>query len=354
MENIFLELLKRSQNIKAKYSERINSIDQEIEKLLIDLQKVEQKHKKKRKHNKEEDEKSKKEINELKETLSSIEKQCEESSSESYNSSDSSSSSSSSSESSSSSSDSSDSTTTSSSSYSSRSVSRASRSTSSGSRLSLIEDHNAQKINNCNAIVATGQNQDHEESSSTQKEKNTSKTQNLSSTTPENYIPTPRANGLFEYLFYKFKRNPIKEHLIEISGNSFDEYEQNLLQNVIDPKWNQNHWLSKNVANSSITIKFNHFMVKAYKYRIRVGCTNGLGRFNSWEIEGITKEKQKIILDKVENCSEITRNHSEAEFPIHNDSFICSIRIMMRGKNTDNNYKMRFRNFELFGDIITE
>ena len=92
-------------------------------------------------------------------------------------------------------------------------------------------------------------------------------------------------------------------------------------------------------------------MVKVKKYRIRVGCSNGLGRFSSWEIEGTTKDNKKITLDKVLNCADITQDHPEATISIENDSFIRSLKIMMRGKNTDNNYKMRFRNIEIFGEV---
>lgn len=162
---------------------------------------------------------------------------------------------------------------------------------------------------------------------------------------------TPEENGVFEYLYDKYQKSPIDAGLIEITGNSFDLYEQNLLPSLVNSKWDGNHWLSENVSNSYVTINFINFSVKIDKYRLRVGCSNGLGRFVSWDFEGVTNDNKKVLLDKVADCQEITHEHPEIEKEIQNDSFIRSIKVMMRGKSTDRNYKMRFRNIEIFGEV---
>lgn len=183
------------------------------------------------------------------------------------------------------------------------------------------------------------------------KARNLSESDKKQSDVPVEQPITPETTGVFAYLFDKYKQNPLSAGLVEITGNSFDVYEQNLLPSLVDEHWDGNHWLSENVSNSYVTINFINFTVKIDKYRLRVGCSNGLGRFVSWDFEGVTKDNKKVLLDKVVDCAEITREHPEIEIPIQNDTYIRSIKVMMRGKSTDRNYKMRFRNIEIFGEI---
>lgn len=342
MENPIFLLFKRTQNLQAKYCEQILDLNQEIEKLQKDLLKAQQSYNKKRKRNKEQDSQSKEEYEELQQMYANIEKLCDESNSNSFSSSSSSSSSS-------------DSSSSSSNSTSSNYSISSCRSTSSGSRLSSNIDISENNISCSTKTIEYEEEENYITNSSTDgkniKKKDNSNTHpNLLMNSPRN-PPIPEINGVFEYLFYKFNKNPIDLNLIQISGNSFDEYEHELLPNIVDPRWKHNHWMSENTANSSITINFLGFSIKINKYRIRVGCSNGLGRFNSWDLEATTKDKKKVILDKVLNSSQVSQNNPEITVSIQNDLFVNSIKIMMRGKNTDNNYKMRFRNIEIFGKI---
>lgn len=44
-------------------------------------------------------------------------------------------------------------------------------------------------------------------------------------------------NGIFKYLFYKYKNNPSKNGIININRNSLDSSFNNKLRNIIDANW---------------------------------------------------------------------------------------------------------------------
>ena len=140
--------------------------------------------------------------------------------------------------------------------------------------------------------------------------------------------------------------------MISIEGNSDNPGYETVLPEIINSKWEGTHWCSKMAENSYIKIDFKEFLVKIDKYHLKVGNSFGSYRFNSWTLMGITKDNKEIILHEVNNSSEITKSHPETTVSIHNDSFVNSIRLIMRGKNSENCFYMCMFNIELYGSIL--
>ncbi|KAK8886899.1 hypothetical protein M9Y10_037932 [Tritrichomonas musculus] len=159
-------------------------------------------------------------------------------------------------------------------------------------------------------------------------------------------------HGIFHYFFETYNENPVKQGLISIEGNSDNPGYETVLPEIINSKWEGTHWCSKMAENSYIKIDFKEFLVKIDKYHLKVGNSFGSYRFNSWTLMGITKDNKEIILHEVNNSSEITKSHPETTVSIHNDSFVNSIRLIMRGKNSENCFYMCMFNIELYGSIL--
>lgn len=157
-------------------------------------------------------------------------------------------------------------------------------------------------------------------------------------------------NGIFQFLFDTYKSNPALSGLIEISGNSSNNPNQRRLSSIIDSNWDSD-WMSKNEPNSFIKIDFKKMLVRVKKYRISVGLSGGGSIFTSWILKAVTEKNQEIILDEVKNTNEITKKEPQSSFVVHNDSFIRSIQLIMKGKSCDGDHYMLVRNIELFGDI---
>lgn len=61
------------------------------------------------------------------------------------------------------------------------------------------------------------------------------------------------------------------------------------------------------------------------------------------------KDNQEIVIDEVQNSSEINKSHPEITKSVHNESYFKTIKLIKKGRGTDGNYWMCFRNIELFG-----
>lgn len=164
----------------------------------------------------------------------------------------------------------------------------------------------------------------------------------------QNIIECP--DGIFQYLFDKYKSNPVDYGVIEISGNSIGFKNQLILRKIIDlnfEKW----WQSNYEKNSFIRINFKNSKVKIIKYRLRIGSISGKHLFTSWILKGFMEDNQEVILDEVNESTEITESNSEITKLITNNDppFVYSINLIMKGKSSDNDSSMRLRNIELFG-----
>lgn len=157
-------------------------------------------------------------------------------------------------------------------------------------------------------------------------------------------------NGIFKYLYDKYKSSPIEKGIIEIDGNSNNADETQRLPKIIDSKYAGSYWYSEDIENSYIKIKFQNSSVLLSKYWIRAGLnafTDGF--FTSWIVKGINEENQEVILDEVNETKEITPIHPEITRDIQSTQFFKSVEFIMVGKNKSNCYKFRVRNIELFG-----
>lgn len=171
------------------------------------------------------------------------------------------------------------------------------------------------------------------------------------------FIPTKIIeceNGLFKYLFDKYKANPINIGIVNIKGNSSCFKKHSLLPKLIDTAWTNNSWSSQKVENSYIKIDFINSFMKINKYHLCVGWTDGSYIFTSWILKGITENYQEIILDEVDNSTEITQNHPEIikliKYP--EDVYVRSVHLIMKGKNSEKNFAMSMRNIEFYGSLI--
>ncbi|KAK8838188.1 hypothetical protein M9Y10_035606 [Tritrichomonas musculus] len=317
MENQFQELENKIQNLEAKYCDQIQVLEQELEGFRSNVKDAETTHNEERKRHKAEQSKSRKELREILKRLDRLEKYLR---------------------------------TTPSDQISLEKLHEESNSAAPAS--DSEEEYNDQDYGEDTEPSEVEHKSQKKKARSIQQDiaDGDHKSAHSLAVSTKSHL-TPEEDGVFEFLYDKYEKNPVDAGVVEINGNSFDVYEKRLLNSIVDSKWDGNHWLSQNVSNSYVKIDFIDFSVKIKKYRLRVGCSNGLGRFVSWDLEGFTKDDKKIVLDKVLDCAEITQEHPEVTISIENDVYVRSIRIMMRGKSSDRNYKMRFRNIELFGDI---
>lgn len=188
------------------------------------------------------------------------------------------------------------------------------------------------------------------------KEKNESDIKKIPEIVQKDVTSINCENGIFQYLFDKYKGNPVDKGLIEITGNSINNGNQKLLPKIVDPNWNvDDWWISNNESNSYVKINFQNSKIQIFKYRIRVGCWYGEYLFKSWILKGMNEDNQEIILDKVDNSNQITSNKPEAEIQIQNKNipFVSSIILVMKGRSSYGDLSMRLRNIELYGNITT-
>lgn len=80
-------------------------------------------------------------------------------------------------------------------------------------------------------------------------------------------------NGIFKYLFEKYRLNPVENGLINIDGKSYDKDAQSMLPEILDSNYNGSYWYSKNEKHSSIKIKFNSSLVKLEITKDHLGIT---------------------------------------------------------------------------------
>ena len=64
---------------------------------------------------------------------------------------------------------------------------------------------------------------------------------------------------------------------------------------------------------------------------------------------GITENNEEVVLDDVNNSSEIKREHPEITKATQNSSFVRSIKLTMKGKSSNDSYIMVLRNIEIYG-----
>lgn len=160
-------------------------------------------------------------------------------------------------------------------------------------------------------------------------------------------------DGIFYYLFDKYKSNPANIGVIKIEGNSYDDLWAKRLPNIIDSNWKNNYWHSKYVENSFIKIDFNKLLVKINKYKLTLGTKSGDFYINSWTLKGVTESKQEVVLDDVNNSSEITKFNTEITVNIGDKPFVSSIKLIAQGKSNNDTtpYVLVLKNIEFFGYI---
>lgn len=156
-------------------------------------------------------------------------------------------------------------------------------------------------------------------------------------------------DGIFKYLFDKYKNNPVNIGLIQINGNSYYGWDKKLPE-IIDPTFDY-YWLPEERENSYFKIDFKKFSVKIDKYYLRIGNKYGQFLFKSWNLSGTTEDGQDIILDEVNNCNEITSNHPKTTISIQSNQYIISIKLTIMGKNEDNRFMFDVGNIELYGSM---
>lgn len=155
--------------------------------------------------------------------------------------------------------------------------------------------------------------------------------------------------GVFKYLFDKYKTNPVSQDLIEIAGNTYSESYKEMMLNIVDSNWKGRHWRSIDNENSYIQITFKKILVKIMSYHLLTGINSGSYYFRSWKLTGITENNEEVVLDDVNNSSEIKSGHPEITKATQNSSFVRSIKLTMKGKSSDNDYIMVLRNIEIYG-----
>ena len=156
------------------------------------------------------------------------------------------------------------------------------------------------------------------------------------------------SGGVFKYLFDKCQTNPISHGMIEINGNSYDEDWISELPNIINPSF-RSYWLPEEKEYRFFKINFKTFSVKITKYRLRVGDEAGNFLFKSWVLTGIGKDGEKILIDNVNNCTEITRSHPFTTIEVTDKPFVTSIRLEMKGRNENGDLTVDMGNIEIYG-----
>lgn len=156
--------------------------------------------------------------------------------------------------------------------------------------------------------------------------------------------------GIFKYFFDQNVNGPISMGLVEVLGNSYNESWKSELPNIIRPTF-RSYWLPEKKIERYFIINFKTFSVKISKYRIRVGDEGGRFIFKSWILTGTDKNGDEIILDNVNNCSQITRQNPVAVIEINSKIYVSSIKLSMKGRNENGDLTVDMGNIEFYGSI---
>ena len=156
------------------------------------------------------------------------------------------------------------------------------------------------------------------------------------------------SEGLFRYLFDKYKQNPITIGIVSINGNSYNEDWKTELPNIIDPSF-ESYWLPDEAEERFFEIEFKTFSMKISKYRLRVGDETGMFLFKSWILTGRTKKGDEVVLDNGNDCAEIQKSHPSTIKQIDSKVFVNSIKLSIKGTNENGDLTVDMGNIELFG-----
>lgn len=154
-------------------------------------------------------------------------------------------------------------------------------------------------------------------------------------------------DGVFKYLFEK-NSDPISFGLVEVIGNSYSRSWESQISKIICPTFNS-YWLPEEKENRYFILNFKTFSVKITKYRLRVGNGSGDFLFKSWTLTGTNEKGKEIILDDVNNCSQITKKNPIAIIEIDSKQFVSSIKLSIKGRNEKGNLIVDVGTIELYG-----
>lgn len=107
-------------------------------------------------------------------------------------------------------------------------------------------------------------------------------------------------NGIFASLFDELKGSPVGKGVIQIIRNSSNDSEEKLLPKIVDPSFDNNHWVSQKYENSHISIDFKGKLIKFSKYRLIIGNRSGDWLFKNWTLN---EQQKKIVKFYEKTCN---------------------------------------------------
>ena len=113
--------------------------------------------------------------------------------------------------------------------------------------------------------------------------------------------------------------------------------------------------LTNNDDNTFVMIDFKDKKINLTKYYLSVPSSYSGNRPKSWEIQGSNNNEEWEVLDKKQNCFNLSSDESYNTFTCQNvnKQYYRYIRIA-NITNKDNNHSLVLSEIELYGSVITK
>jgi hypothetical protein len=110
------------------------------------------------------------------------------------------------------------------------------------------------------------------------------------------------------------------------------------------------YWVSKNEPNSKFEFKFKNCLISVSGYSLFL---SGWNAPNSWVIEGLDENKQRIIIDKKSNLESKTKGYNcfWHHFSFSNTVFCSSIKFTQTNVNYKGDHYLKIISFDFYGSL---
>ena len=174
---------------------------------------------------------------------------------------------------------------------------------------------------------------------------------NSSFKNPREKRPINCENGVFRYIRENSNRK-------EYPSKEFDAFASSIYSGEIKNLFDQTkktQLLTNNDDNTFVMIDFKDKKINLTKYYLSVPSSYSGNRPKSWEIQGSNNNEEWEVLDKKQNCSNLSSDESYNTFTCQNvnKQYYRYIRIA-NITNKDNNHSLVLSEIELYGSVITE
>ena len=156
-------------------------------------------------------------------------------------------------------------------------------------------------------------------------------------------------NGIIQY-FNNNYYNTLYSHVNVTVSSTNNNPDFNNLSSIIDFKYQNSHWASKDEPNQSIMIHFlnNRVSVTYYSLRTRRGGEN----FPlSWNFEGSNDNSHWTMIHAKEVNGDLNSSFAFKTYRASIDGVFSFFRVTMNEKNSNSSHIFHIERFEIFGAL---